>query len=94
MEFILKNPPWVAELETMLRLKQQAEIQELSSFGFQFVTQVYSHESVRQGTGYRPAQSISISWISIRMRKSSSNQLGTRFRVEVDRSLVGASSTL
>jgi len=40
-DFIQKNPAWVAELELMLKLKQKAEIQALSSFGFQFVTQVY-----------------------------------------------------
>jgi meiotic recombination protein SPO11 len=48
-EFILKNPAWVAELETMLRLKQKAEIQALSSFGFQFVTQVYLPRKLQAG---------------------------------------------
>lgn len=34
-EFITKNPGWVKELELMLKMKVKAEIQALSSFGFQ-----------------------------------------------------------
>jgi hypothetical protein len=34
-EFITKNPGWVRELELMLKMKVKAEIQALSSFGFQ-----------------------------------------------------------
>jgi len=48
-DFILKNPAWVAELELMLKLKQKAEIQALSSFGFQFVTQVYLPRKLQAG---------------------------------------------
>ena len=48
-DFIQKNPSWVAELELMLKLKQKAEIQALSSFGFQFVTQVYLPRKLQAG---------------------------------------------
>ena len=34
-DFIRSNPDWVAELELMLKTKEKAEIQALSSFGFQ-----------------------------------------------------------
>ena len=48
-DFIQKNPAWVAELELMLKLKVKAEIQALSSFGFQFVTQVYLPRKLQAG---------------------------------------------
>ncbi|KAJ8612379.1 hypothetical protein CTAYLR_007948 [Chrysophaeum taylorii] len=48
-DFVRKNPKWVAELETMQRTKQKAEIQALSAFGFQFVTQVYLPTKLKQG---------------------------------------------
>lgn len=38
--FIQANPEWVKELELMLSTKEKAEIQALSSFGFQYLTQV------------------------------------------------------
>jgi meiotic recombination protein SPO11 len=34
-DFIKKNPAWLAELELMVRTKQKAEIQALSSSGQQ-----------------------------------------------------------
>jgi meiotic recombination protein SPO11 len=48
-EFVTKNPEWVKELELMLKMKQKAEIQALSSFGFQFVTQVYLPRKLQAG---------------------------------------------
>jgi meiotic recombination protein SPO11 len=40
-DFVKQNEGWVKELETMLRTRQKAEIQALSSFGFQYLTEVY-----------------------------------------------------
>ncbi|GAB2226926.1 hypothetical protein Droror1_Dr00008724 [Drosera rotundifolia] len=40
-DFVKKNPGWVKELELMVRTKQKAEIQALSSFGFQYLSEVY-----------------------------------------------------
>nr|CAD1841964.1 unnamed protein product [Ananas comosus var. bracteatus] len=40
-DFVRRNAGWVRELETMLRARQKAEIQALSSFGFQYLTEVY-----------------------------------------------------
>lgn len=40
-DFVKSNPDWVAELELMLKSKEKAEIQALSSFGFQYLSQVY-----------------------------------------------------
>ena len=48
-DFITKNPEWVKELELMVSRKEKAEIQALSSFGFQYLTQVYLPEKLRQG---------------------------------------------
>jgi len=48
-EFVLKNKAWCRELERMLATKQKAEIQALSSFGFQFVSKVYLPRKLRQG---------------------------------------------
>lgn len=41
-DFIKANPAWVKELELMLASRVKAEIQALSSFGFQYLTQVRS----------------------------------------------------
>ena len=38
-DFIMKNPEWVKEIEIMLKMKKKAEIQALSSFGFQYLTE-------------------------------------------------------
>ncbi|KAI9071191.1 hypothetical protein K1719_046853 [Acacia pycnantha] len=40
-DFVKKNPGWVEELTLMVKTKQKAEIQALSSFGFQYLTEVY-----------------------------------------------------
>ncbi|KAH7865181.1 hypothetical protein Vadar_003243 [Vaccinium darrowii] len=39
--FVKKNPGWVEELTLMMKTKQKAEIQALSSFGFQYLSEVY-----------------------------------------------------
>ncbi len=38
-EFVQANPAWVQELEIMVASKVKAEIQALSSFGFQYLSQ-------------------------------------------------------
>eukprot|EP00466_Bigelowiella_natans_P017188 jgi/Bigna1/43146/e_gw1.73.16.1 len=48
-DFIKKNPEWFKELEHMVRTKEKAEIQALSSFGFQYLTQVYLPQKIAQG---------------------------------------------
>ncbi|WOG91237.1 hypothetical protein DCAR_0310485 [Daucus carota subsp. sativus] len=40
-DFVKKNPGWVEELNIMVKSKQKAEIQALSSFGFQYLSEVY-----------------------------------------------------
>ena len=40
-DFVKKNPGWVEELNLMVKSRQKAEIQALSSFGFQYLTEVY-----------------------------------------------------
>ena len=48
-EFIMKNKEWMKELEIMVNTKKKAEIQALSSFGFQYVTEVYLPKKLREG---------------------------------------------
>ncbi|CAJ1940284.1 unnamed protein product [Cylindrotheca closterium] len=48
-EFIQKNPEWMKELEIMVKTKKKAEIQALSSFGFQYVTEEYLPRKLREG---------------------------------------------
>ena len=48
-EFIKANPEWVKELEIMTSTKVKAEIQALSSFGFQYLSQVYLPLKLQQG---------------------------------------------
>ncbi|GLI59711.1 hypothetical protein VaNZ11_001568 [Volvox africanus] len=48
-DFIRANPEWVKELELMLASKVKAEIQALSSFGFQYLTQVYLPLKLQEG---------------------------------------------
>jgi len=48
-EFIQKNPKWMKELQIMVKTKKKAEIQALSSFGFQYVTEVYLPRKIAQG---------------------------------------------
>jgi meiotic recombination protein SPO11 len=40
-EFIKSNPEWVKEINIMLETKTKAEIQSLSSYGFQYLSEVY-----------------------------------------------------
>ncbi|CAA6661797.1 unnamed protein product [Spirodela intermedia] len=40
-DFVKKSGGWVRELELMVQTKQKAEIQALSTFGFQYLTEVY-----------------------------------------------------
>jgi meiotic recombination protein SPO11 len=40
-EFVKRNPRWHAELKAMLSSKVKAEIQALSSYGFQYLTETY-----------------------------------------------------
>lgn len=48
-DFIMKNPEWMKELEIMVKTKKKAEIQALSSFGFQYITEEYLPRKIREG---------------------------------------------
>tara|TARA_B110001452_G_C15223290_1_gene424037 strand:- start:994 stop:2220 length:1227 start_codon:yes stop_codon:yes gene_type:complete len=48
-DFIKSNPKWHAELQTMVKSKVKAEIQALSSFGFQYLSQVYLPRKLKEG---------------------------------------------
>ena len=48
-EFISKNAEWHAELEWMVNHQVKAEIQALSSFGFQYLTKQYLPAKLRDG---------------------------------------------
>jgi meiotic recombination protein SPO11 len=48
-DFVQKNPLWCKELEMMLKTKQKAEIQALSSFGFQYLSQVFLPQKLAAG---------------------------------------------
>lgn len=48
-DFIKKNPEWLAELQLMVKRKEKAEIQALSNFGFQYLSQVYLPLKLQQG---------------------------------------------
>lgn len=48
-DFILKNPKWMKELATMVKTKKKAEIQALSSFGFQYITETYLPRKLKEG---------------------------------------------
>ena len=48
-DFIKKNPEWVKELEIMTKTKVKAEIQALSSFGFQYLSEVYLPLKLQEG---------------------------------------------
>lgn len=48
-DFIKANPDWVAELQIMVTTKVKAEIQALSSFGFQYLSQVYLPLKLQEG---------------------------------------------
>lgn len=47
--FIIRNPAWKAELELMLKRKEKAEIQALSSYGFQYLTEVFLPRKLEEG---------------------------------------------
>ena len=47
--FIQANPAWVKELELMLKTKEKAEIQALSSFGFQYLSHEYLPLKLQEG---------------------------------------------
>jgi len=48
-DFIKDRPEWCKELKLMLRTKQKAEIQALSSYGFQYLTKEYLPRKLREG---------------------------------------------
>ena len=48
-DFVQANPEWVKELEIMVQSKVKAEIQALSSFGFQYLSQVYLPLKLQEG---------------------------------------------
>lgn len=47
--FIQRHPEWVEELELMLKTGEKAEIQALSSFGFQYITETFIPRKLREG---------------------------------------------
>ena len=47
--YITKNPAWRKEVEIMLKTKEKAEIQALSTFDFQFLSKVYLPQKIRDG---------------------------------------------
>ncbi len=47
-DFIKSNPKWQKELEQMVKTKVKAEIQALSSFGFQYLSQVYLPRKLKE----------------------------------------------
>lgn len=48
-EFVQANPEWVEELQIMQQSGEKAEIQALSSFGFQYLSQVYLPLKLQEG---------------------------------------------
>lgn len=48
-DFIRKDERWTRELEIMVKTKKKAEIQALSSFGFQYITEEYLPRKLREG---------------------------------------------
>ncbi len=48
-DFVKANPAWVRELELMVSTRVKAEIQALSSFGFQYLSQVYLPLKLQEG---------------------------------------------
>ena len=48
-DFVKANTEWVAELQIMVQTKVKAEIQALSSFGFQYLSQVYLPLKLQEG---------------------------------------------
>lgn len=48
-DFVRKNPDWVAEIKLMLKKGEKAEIQALSSFGFQYITEQFLPRKLLDG---------------------------------------------
>jgi len=48
-DFIRKSEIWVEELELMVKRKEKAEIQALSNFGFQYLTEEYLPRKLAEG---------------------------------------------
>ena len=48
-DFVMQHPEWVAELELMLKTGEKAEIQALSSFGFQYITEQFLPRKLLEG---------------------------------------------
>jgi len=48
-DFVKANPDWVKELEIMVQTKVKAEIQALSSFGFQYLSHQYLPLKLQEG---------------------------------------------
>jgi meiotic recombination protein SPO11 len=48
-DFINKNPQWKKELELMMKTGEKAEIQALSSFGFQYITEQFLPRKLLEG---------------------------------------------
>ena len=48
-DFVRSNPAWVRELELMIEMNVKAEIQALSSFSFQYLTEVYLPQKLKAG---------------------------------------------
>ena len=46
--FIQQNEAWMNEIKLMLKLKKKAEIQALSSYGFQYLTQEFLPNKLRE----------------------------------------------
>jgi meiotic recombination protein SPO11 len=48
-DFVRANPAWVKELEIMVATRVKAEIQALSSFGFQYLSHRYLPLKLQEG---------------------------------------------
>ena len=46
-DFIKQNEEWSKEIRLMLKLKKKAEIQALSVYGFQYLTQTFLPQKIR-----------------------------------------------
>jgi DNA topoisomerase VI subunit A len=47
--FVQKNEQWTADLQLMIELKRKAEIQALSSHGFEYLTETYLPQKISTG---------------------------------------------
>jgi meiotic recombination protein SPO11 len=47
-DFVKANPKWHHELQLMVKTKVKAEIQALSSFGFQYLSQEYLPRKLKE----------------------------------------------